>query len=278
MDGNRCTRSASVLACAALLGLSHAFLAAALDRDDLSAAREAYAKAARSKERQTAALQLGFVLLQRALDRPAASQQPPLPDQPSWSAAAELTEAEQLFREAAAGSAGQADQGEAGVIATLLVRGGPAATTEVTGEIQRLQQSGRGADGLLCLAMRDLVRGRPRDSMLAASDLVNDHVHAFLPAAPYLYSARISKPERLSAPQPEYPEQARRAKLRGHIVFEAIIDGQGHVANLLVRDPAPLLLAEAAAAAFRQWTYRPALLDGKPVPFCVETVISFDVQ
>jgi len=277
MGGIGSTRSAAALAFAALLGLSHAFPAAALDREDLAAAREAYAKAAGPPERQTTALHLGLLLLRRATNRPAASQQPPMPDQPAPSAAAELTEAEHLFREAAAGGGHQADEGEAGVLAALLARG-PGGASEVNGELQRLQQRGRGTGVLLCMAMKDLLQGFHRDAMLAAGDLVDDHVHALLPAAPYVSSTRVSRPEALAAPMPGYPEQARKDRERGHVVFQAVIDEHGQVADFLIIRPAPTLLAEVAAKALRRWTFRPALRDGKAVPFCFQPVITFTVQ
>ena len=278
MGGHRGKRSlALAILTFAVVGMGRALPAAARVRADLEAAREAYAKAAGSTERPRAALRLGLLLLQRATNRDTASQQAPMPDRAAPSAAAELAEAEQFFREAAAAGGKEADAGEAGVIAALLVRG-PAGAADLNAEILRLQQGHRGTDPFLCWAMKDLLHGRTRDTMLAASDLVNDHVHAVLPAAPYLVSTRVSKPEGISTPMPRYPEQARKEKLRGHVAFEALIDAQGQVAEFLVASPGPFSLADAAAKALRRWSYRPALLDGKPVPVCANLVISFDVQ
>ena len=260
----------------AVFGLGRALPAAARDREDLQAAREAYAKAAAgSTERQSAAVRLGRLLLDRATDPAAADRRSPGPDRAAPSPPAELTEAEQLFREAAAAGGSQAVEGEAGVLAALLARG-PGTTSDVNAQLQRLSHGD--TDLFLCMAMADLLHGRSRDTMLAAIDLVNDHVHAFFPAAPYLVSGRVSRPESIATPRPDYPEQARKAKLRGHVVFQALIDGQGHVSQLLVLDPGPFSLADAAAKALRRWTYRPALLDGRPVPVCIQPVITFDVQ
>ena len=278
MGGQRGKRFLALATLAlAVVGLGRALPATARDREDLEAAREAYAKAAGSTERPRAAMRLGFLLLQRATSRDAASRQAPVPDRAAPSTAAELTEAAQLFREVAAAGGKQADEGEGGVIATLLVRG-PAGAADLNAEIQRLQQGRRGVDPFLCMAMRDLLRGRSHDTVLAASDLINDHVHAFLPAAPYLVSTRVSNPERVSSPLPGYPEQARRAKLRGHVTFQAVLDTRGQVADFLVLGPGPFSLADAAANALRRWTYRPALLDGRPVPVCTQPIITFDVQ
>src|SRR5258708_35702472 len=89
----------------------------------------------------------------------------------------EVREAGHLFREAAAAGGKQADAGEAGVIAALLVRG-PAGAADLNAEILHLQQGHRGTHPFLCWAMKDLLYGRTRDTLLGASDLVNDHVHA----------------------------------------------------------------------------------------------------
>jgi TonB family protein len=279
MAGSRCKRSLAAWTFA-VLGLSHAFPAPARDRDDdLAAARQAYSKAADASARQSAALRLGVLLLRRATDSAAASAQTPMPDRAAPSAPAELTDAERLFREVVAGGGRDAAEGEAGVIATLLARG-PEGAADASGEIQRLQQAGRGADIVLCMAMRDLLRsGLHRDAMLAASDQINDRIHALAPAAPYLVSVRVSKPESLSTPQPRYSEKARKNRLRGRVFLQAVVDRQGHVADVLVLEPGPPGLADSATSAVRQWTYRPALLDGKPVPVCSgQLVFTFDVQ
>ena len=83
---------------------------------------------------------------------------------------------------------------------------------------------------------------------------------------------------KLFAPAPRYTEEARKKKLRGHVLFQAVIDSEGHVADLLVLEPGPFTLTDAAAKTVRGWTFRPALLDDKPVPVCYQPGIGFDVQ
>ena len=267
---------------------SQASPAPAQGRDDgLAVARRTYASAAAgSAERHEAALNLGILLLHSATNHPPHPPanhrtSTPAPDgaAPSTpSARDELTEAETLFREVVAEGGHGADQGEGGLIATMLARG-PSGAADANGELQRLQQSGRGTGPLLCVAMRDLqLVSRDRDATLAAGDLLNDHVHAFLPAAPYVVSARVSRPRGLSTPMPKYPEEARTHELSGFVVFQAVIDREGKVADVLVLKPGPFSLTAPATKALRGWTYRPALLDGKPVPVCVQPAIRFDIQ
>jgi TonB family protein len=70
---------------------------------------------------------------------------------------------------------------------------------------------------------------------------------------------------------PEYPPIARQARVQGTVVLHAIIGSDGTVGQLLVLSGHPLLI-QAALVAVRQWTYKPTLLDGKPVE--VDTTIS----
>ena len=277
---------------AAAPGQAAAIPAPAFDR--VAAARQAYAGAADPSERRRAAVKLGILLLQRATHHPPpANDRPPAPDSaaspappgsavpsapPSPPAREDLAEAERLFREVVAGGGQAADEGEGGLLAALLARG-PGGAAAAGDELQRLRQGGRSADAFLCVAMRDLLRGNSdAETTLAASDLLNDHVHANLPAAPYLVSHRVSKPEQLSAPPARYTEEARKKKLRGSVALQAVIDREGHVADVLVIKPGPFTLTEAATKAVRAWTYRPALLDGKPVPVCFQPAVGFDVQ
>jgi TonB family protein len=70
---------------------------------------------------------------------------------------------------------------------------------------------------------------------------------------------------------PIYPPLARRAKLEGDVVLNAIIDTRGKVTRLRVLSGHPLL-AQSAIDAVRQWKYRPYLFEGKVVP--VDTTIT----
>jgi TonB family protein len=66
--------------------------------------------------------------------------------------------------------------------------------------------------------------------------------------------------------EPEYSEQARKARVQGTIVVEGVIDERGLTSTLQVRDGLGFGLDEQAMEAVRQWRFRPATRDGKPVP------------
>ncbi len=66
--------------------------------------------------------------------------------------------------------------------------------------------------------------------------------------------------------EPEYSEEARKARLTGTVVLFLEIDERGRIGNIEVRQSLGLGLDEKAIEAIRQWRFRPARKDGKPVP------------
>jgi TonB family protein len=70
---------------------------------------------------------------------------------------------------------------------------------------------------------------------------------------------------------PVYPPAAKKAKIQGKVVLDAVIGTDGNVENLRVIS-GPQELQQSALDAVRQWTYKPYLLNGDPVE--VETTIN----
>jgi TonB family protein len=70
---------------------------------------------------------------------------------------------------------------------------------------------------------------------------------------------------------PVYPPAAKKAKIQGKVVIDAVIGTDGNVENLRVISGPPEL-QQSALDAVRQWTYKPYLLNGDPVE--VETTIN----
>lgn len=70
---------------------------------------------------------------------------------------------------------------------------------------------------------------------------------------------------------PEYPEAARRAKVQGTVVLDAIVGVEGTVTQLKVIS-GPEALSPAAADAVRWWRYEPYVVNGQPAT--VETTVA----
>jgi protein TonB len=76
---------------------------------------------------------------------------------------------------------------------------------------------------------------------------------------------------------PVYPSLARSQHISGDVNVDALIDVNGRVTSMKVIS-GPALLHQAAMEALRQWKYRPATLDGKPVPMHLTITLRFRVQ
>jgi TonB family protein len=75
----------------------------------------------------------------------------------------------------------------------------------------------------------------------------------------------------LSKVDPLYPAEAKAAHVQGAVILHAIISKTGTVEKLEVVS-GPTMLVSSAMDAVQQWTYRPYLLNGRPVE--VETSIT----
>jgi periplasmic protein TonB len=74
-----------------------------------------------------------------------------------------------------------------------------------------------------------------------------------------------TKPMLISKTEPEYSEEARKAKVQGTVVLSIVVSASGRVTNLRVIHSLGLGLDERAIEAVRQWKFRAATVDGKSV-------------
>lgn len=95
---------------------------------------------------------------------------------------------------------------------------------------------------------------------------------------PYRVGDDVSRPEKLSGVAPVYTELARRARVSGTVVVEAIIDQQGDVVNARVLKGQPMGLDKATVDAVKTWKFKPATLAGKPVKVYYVLTVNFQVD
>ena len=88
----------------------------------------------------------------------------------------------------------------------------------------------------------------------------------------------ITKPERLGGAAPAYTELARKARIQGVVIVEAIIDKEGKVTNVRVLKGLPMGLDQAAVDAVKSWRFRPATLNGRPVSVYYSLTVNFRLQ
>jgi len=98
------------------------------------------------------------------------------------------------------------------------------------------------------------------------------------PEGPILVGGDVKAPERIFSPQPAYTEIARKARIQGVVIVQAIIDKQGNVTNVKVLKGLPMGLEQAAVDAIKQWKFKPATLNGKPVTVYYNLTVNFKLQ
>jgi len=91
----------------------------------------------------------------------------------------------------------------------------------------------------------------------------------------YKVGGGISAPQAISAPDPDYTEEARRAKKQGTCVLWLIVDAAGRPRDIKVVRGLGLGLDAKALEAVKQWRFQPALKDGKPVDVQISVEVEF---
>lgn len=92
---------------------------------------------------------------------------------------------------------------------------------------------------------------------------------------PYRVGGEVSRPEKISGAPPVYTEIARRARIAGVVIIEAVIDEKGDVTGTKVLKGLPMGLDQSAVEAVETWKFKPATLDGQPVPVYYILTVNF---
>ena len=88
----------------------------------------------------------------------------------------------------------------------------------------------------------------------------------------------VKPPVAISRIDPQYTEVARKARVEGIVIIEAIIDRNGNVTDARVLKPLALGLDTAALDAVRRWKFTPGTLNGQPVPVIYNLTVNFRLQ
>jgi TonB family protein len=86
----------------------------------------------------------------------------------------------------------------------------------------------------------------------------------------------VGVPVCVYCPDPQYSEEARKAKYQGTVVLQVIVTADGRATNISVVKGPGLGLEEKAIEAVRGWRFKPAVgPNGKPVPVIVPIEVTF---
>src|SRR5271166_5034934 len=91
----------------------------------------------------------------------------------------------------------------------------------------------------------------------------------------YRVGGGVSPPKVLYDPDPEYSEEARKAKFQGTVVLWLVVGPDGHPQQIRVQRSLGMGLDEKAIEAVRQWRFEPAKKDGQPVPVMINVEVNF---
>ncbi len=91
----------------------------------------------------------------------------------------------------------------------------------------------------------------------------------------YVYVEEL--PEVISKPPPEYPDLARSAGVDGVVQLQALVGKDGKVKDVKVMKGVEML-NDAAVKAVRQWVFKPALSNNKPVAVWVAVPVRFSLN
>jgi TonB family protein len=86
---------------------------------------------------------------------------------------------------------------------------------------------------------------------------------------------KVSPPRVLYAPDPQYSDAARRAKLQGAVVLWLIVDQDGKPHQIRVQRSLGKGLDEKAVEAVKKWRFKPAIKDGQPVAVMINVEVNF---
>jgi protein TonB len=87
----------------------------------------------------------------------------------------------------------------------------------------------------------------------------------------------VSAPVALYTPEPEFSEEARKAKVAGIVLVSLIVDNQGKPQSVHVIRGIGMGLDEKAVEAVRQYKFKPAMENGHPVPVQMDVQVDFQI-
>lgn len=93
--------------------------------------------------------------------------------------------------------------------------------------------------------------------------------------APVRVGGNVLAPTAVLRIEPEYTEVARRARIQGMVIIEAVIDRQGNVTDARIIKGLPMGLDQEALRAIKRWKFKPGTLNGQPVPVYFNLSVNF---
>jgi protein TonB len=176
----------------------------------------------------------------------------------------------------AAPSSGPADGGQPGGVVGGVAGGVTGGTVggEVGGQIGG--QLGGEKGGVVGGTLGGQVGGTGTGT--AGNGTGGDDAPKAVPDGPLHVGGDVKAPIALNRVQPEYTETARKARIGGVVVLEAIINKDGTVEQVRVLKGLPMGLSEKAEEAVKGWRFKPGTLGGQPVDVIFSLTVNFKLD
>lgn len=97
---------------------------------------------------------------------------------------------------------------------------------------------------------------------------------AFSQASPLRIPAEDAAKHLLKAPEPDYPPDAREARIQGNVILQIEINEVGDPQSIRLISGHPMLV-NAAIKAVSHWKYTPYQVDGKPARVVTDVLVAF---
>jgi TonB family protein len=88
----------------------------------------------------------------------------------------------------------------------------------------------------------------------------------------------VAAPVPIFKPEPEFTEEARRAKHQGTVMLALIVGADGLTRDIRVVHRLGMGLDEKAIESARQWKFQPATKDGRPVAVAINIEVDFTLH
>lgn len=98
------------------------------------------------------------------------------------------------------------------------------------------------------------------------------------PTAPLRVGGDVKAPVVTDRAEPVYTTTARKARVSGVVVVEAVIGKNGRAEEVRVLKGLPMGLSEAAVEAVKKWRFQPGTLNGKPIATIFSLTVTFKLE
>ena len=145
--------------------------------------------------------------------------------------------------------------------------------TETKREVGRVRRIGLTA---MCMVLGLMTAGSAL-ALRIGVDQKDSADQALSKGIPNSVPAKVMQDQLITKVPPVYPPDAKKARIQGKVILEAVIGKEGHVENLKVIS-GPNKLQQSSLDAVRQWVYKPYLVNGNPVEVTTQITVVYSLK